>query len=104
MRLSFKKNKRETGRVGIGYPYPSTDIKVDRKVVGHIIPPTWQTKNNTWSIQIAVEKDDIHSDGNANCPWRWVFLKLEFDEEKDAREYLKNHTEGLFSLPLHYFD
>lgn len=89
-KLSFKKQAPMTGRAAVGHPYPDTDIKSDGKVVGHIAAPNWQTKGNEWSVWFQILKDERNDDGNDNCPWMNVRMKLRHDSEQDAREWIKN--------------
>ena len=41
-----------------------------------------------FKIRLAVIKDDINSDGNPNCVWKWISLKGEFSTPKEAKEFL----------------
>lgn len=91
MSLTFKKHPRATGRAAVGYPHQDVDIKWNKKVIGYIHAPTWQDKDNKWAIRLSTKKQDILEDGNANCTWKWVFLKTEFNSEEDARDYLKRN-------------
>jgi hypothetical protein len=104
MKLSFRKHPRESGRASIGHPYQSVDIKVDGKVVGHISPPNWQSKDNMWRAYVAVIKEDISEDGNPNCEWKWEQIRHLFLNEVDARDCLKTFKEDIFKLNLHYFE
>jgi len=104
MKISFKKQPRTTGLAGIGNSYQTTDIKVNKKIIGYIYPPTWRSKDNNWKINIAVEgctKDD------SNCSWRWVNLKYKPENESDGRIWIKKHLEKVLNdndLELHYFE
>lgn len=54
-KLSFKKEPRKTGLSSIGYPYQNVIIKVDKKYVGHIVAPNWQT-DGVWRVGFAIKK------------------------------------------------
>ncbi len=88
MKLSFKKEKKLTGLSSVGYPYQNVDIKVNKKKVGYISAPTWNN-GDLWRIRFSVVKKDIMEDGNPNCVWKWITLKVTFKNEDDAREYVK---------------
>ena len=57
MKFTFKKQPRETGLRAVGKPYPDTDIKVNKKRVGYISAPNWQTKSYAWLVRFAVKKE-----------------------------------------------
>lgn len=95
MKLSFKKQPKTTGRAGIGHPYSSTDILGDKKDVGIIVAPNWQTKDNLWRVRFVVEKNEVYNDGNKNCPWMWVGVKARFETEAEAREWVKANWDAI---------
>jgi hypothetical protein len=92
MGITFKKQPKETGLHSIGYPYPNVDIKLDKKTMGYISAPTWQTKN-VWNIYLSVKKSE--PDDNSNCDWKWVTVKKDFENEIEAREFIKGHIEEI---------
>lgn len=87
--ISFKRDAAITGLAGVGYSKQGSDIKVNKKVVGSIDAPNWQTKDNFFRISLMIIKDDINSDGNPNCPWKRIRLKNTFESDADAREFIK---------------
>jgi len=104
MRISFKKQPRETGLANAANPWPTTDIKVNKKIVGHIKPPTWMSDNKRWEINISIEGSEPN---NPNCSWRWISPKYKPDNESEGREWVKKHLENFLTknnLQLHYFD
>lgn len=104
VKLSFKKGEKPTGLWSIGHSHPDTEIKLDKKTFGHIIPPAWNTVNY-WRIHFAVIKPDINEDGNPNCEWRWREFKQEFETEPEAREYMKNNIEYILEhYKLYFFE
>lgn len=86
IKLSFKKEKPETGLASIGNPYPATQVKIDKKVVGMIYPPTWRSKDNLWHVRFSVKNNDN---------FHWITLKKRFDSEPEAREFIKTHIEAI---------
>lgn len=91
-KFTFKKQKRETGLSGVGYPNPNTDIKFNKKVCGTICAPNWQTEDHKWRIRLAVMKPEGMSE---NCDWKWISFKARFDTEQQAREWLQQNVDSL---------
>ena len=60
-------------------------IKLDGKEVGSI------GEDKPHKIRLMVVKDDINSDGNPNCPWKWITLKKESETMDAAKEWLNNN-------------
>ena len=101
LKFTFKKQPKETGLRAVGTPYPDTDIKVNKKAVGYISAPNWQTKTIAWKIRLAVKKE-ITTDDPAG--FKWVSAKKVFGSEADARQWIKENTEELSNLDLYYFE
>ncbi len=104
MKLSFKKHPKNTGLARIGSPHASVDIKVNKKRIGLIIPPSWNSSHYNWIIRLMVVKENILEDGNENCSWKWIQLKKHFETEGLAREFLNNHIDFLERLNLYFYD
>lgn len=95
MKLSFKKQPKETGLAGVGYPYQSVLIKADKLEVGLISAPNWRSKDSLWTIRLAKKKD--HS-------FVWITLKFKGENEDECRQYLKDNWEAICKeIPLHQF-
>lgn len=77
IKVTFKKQPRSKGLASVGEPYPSVDIKINKKCCGYIAAPTWMTKDNKWAIRLMVESDP---------QWKWVNCTKRFDSEQEARE------------------
>jgi len=102
MKLSFKKNPRETGLSGVAHPNPSTAIKGDKKQVGMIYPPSRWDNDYKWTISLACPKDKTENDP---CGFRWMKLKYRFDKEAEAREWLKANWDRIITTyKLHQFE
>lgn len=99
MKISFRKQPQPTGLAAVGHPYPATEIKVDRKVVGHITPPNWQTEGHDWGVSIAVKREPTP---DSPCPWRWVRFKRRFPSEPDARQFVVDKL--AWALEKHRFE
>jgi len=87
--ISFKYIPFPTGLAGVGYSKRSINIKVNKKVVGCIDAPNYNTPDNLYRLRFQVIKKDINEDGNPNCTWRWMFLKKKFETSDEAKEYTK---------------
>lgn len=92
MKLSFKKDARETGLAGVGRPNPDTFIKADKKRIGTIVAPTFITKDNLWSVSLMVKREPTPRDP---CDFQWISFKARFAEEADAREWIKKYWDAL---------
>jgi hypothetical protein len=101
MKITFKKQPRETGLSAVGRPYPDVHVKVDKKRVGILHAPIYSTKDRKWGIQIAVEVRK-----HVNCSWSWTSCQQRFDNEEKAREGAKLFIEQIVKsgLELHYFE
>ena len=102
MKFTFKKQPRETGLRAVGRPYPDTDIKVNKKIVGYISAPNWQTKGHAWRVRFAVKKESTID--NPAC-FKWFSVSESFESEGDARQWIKdNNSEELSKLDLYFFE
>ena len=96
MKFTFRKEKPETGLANVGNPYPDTEIKVNKKVVGSIVPPSWRSSDNKWRIRLAVKKGDS---------WVWTKILVPFDDEPAARKWLNDHAAQIEKeFSLHSFE
>ena len=105
--ISFKRYAALTGRAAVGYSHQSVVVKVNKKEVGTINAPNWNTKDNYWRIRIAFEKVDINSDGNPNSTWNLWKIGGLYENEDAARQYLKENLKQVIEdigLNLHFFD
>jgi hypothetical protein len=62
-------------------------IKLDGKQVGSI------GDEAPHKIRLMVIKDDIMSDGNKNCPWKWITLKKDSNTMDEAKTWLNANAE-----------
>ena len=93
---------KETGLRAVGHPNPSTDIKLNGKTIGHINPPSWETKDDKWSIALAIKKPATKEEP---ADWKWIFFKARFDSEEDGRTWIMAHFDSLKSkYQLHQFE
>lgn len=97
--FTFKKEPCETGLAGVGNPNPSTIIKLKKRQVGSINGPNWNSDDDKWHVRLIIkdEKEEY-------CGWKWVKLKVTFDDEPSARVYLNEHHERIMALNLHQLD
>lgn len=86
MKFTFKTEK-PTGRYRSFYS-PHHYIKLKGVMVGTI------GHEHPHKIRLMVVKDDIAEDGNPNCKWKWITLKVESESVMMAKAWLqeKIHT------------
>jgi hypothetical protein len=89
MKLSFKKDKKETGLAGVANPFPLTFIKGDKKLVGYIHHPRFADEANKWYLMFMV-KDQTQRSG-----WKWITLTARFDSEEQGREFVMKHWNAI---------
>jgi hypothetical protein len=95
-KFTFKKEKRETGLASIGAGDPPTDIKLEKKIVGTIVGPTWRSEDNLWRVRLMKKSDAPEDHG-----WKWTTLKATFENEPAARVYLNENFDRVVALGLH---
>lgn len=95
--FTFKKGKRTTGMRGIGESTPSTIIKISKKEVGYIYTDdSWHGSNDgKWKIKFKIPASEQAKRRNPNKFWTWGGVKVEFDSEQEARDWLKQHFNKL---------
>lgn len=86
-KFTFRTDK-STGKWRSFYP-DSHYIKLNGIDVGQI------SNESPYAILLRIIKDDINSDGNPNCEWRWAKLKVENKSLADAKNWLNEHFESL---------
>jgi hypothetical protein len=91
MKVTFKKEARQTGLAGIGYTNPNTLVKVDGKIVGYISGPWWQSKDDLWHIHFSVIKTS--PEDNPNCNWKWINIRDALQTEPEARTHILKNIE-----------
>jgi len=97
-KFTYKKQPAGRGLVSVGNPHSTTEIKHNKKVVGHITGPNWQSPDNLWRVRLVVLDEKEH------CIWKWVTLKKTFSTEPDARVFLNQHAAELVAMGLYHFD
>jgi hypothetical protein len=95
-KFTFKKHPRRTGLSGVGYPHQSVDIKFNRHRVGVISAPSWETKDNRWTVGVMIV------DETAELPWRWTWFKKRFENEQAARDWANENAERIVALGLYH--
>ena len=94
-KLSFKKQPEPTGKWKSLEFRRTFDIKLDGLICGHISSP--QPPYEPWKIKLMIIKADIKEDGNANCTWKWITFKSEFNEAQQAKDWVREHWESITS-------
>ena len=87
MKFTFKTEK-PTGKWK-SFDKPHHIIKLNKKEVGNII------HGKQFTIRLLVIKEDIMSDGNPNCEWKWITLLAENNTLEDAKFYLNQNIKQI---------
>jgi hypothetical protein len=92
-KFTFKVH-RPTGRYR-SFSNSYTDIKFKGNVCGSIAKKDIKD-TYVYKVKFQIIKDDINSDGNPNCIWRWITLAKEFSTEDQAREWVNKILTQLY--------
>lgn len=63
-------------------------IKYNNEEVGRIT-------DNEWKIKLTIIKDDINSDGNPNCTWKWITLGKKSESLQEAKDFLNQNIDKI---------
>ena len=75
-----------------------TTIKLNKKEVGYISENDYKN----YRVYFAVKKEKTEKNP---CCFKWIRVNCHFDNEKEAREYIKENNDRIQEkLNLHYFD
>ena len=97
------KTEQPTGQYRSFYS-PVHNIKYDKKVCGHLTGDNLTSDENV-KIKLAVVKKDINEDNNPNCSWKWIQIKETFATLQEAKDWLNENRERIFSqFDLYLFD
>lgn len=95
MPFTYRKQPRETGLRGIVEPYPKTDVKLKKLLVGHINPPS-RYNGDKWNVSLAVKE---------GTNFRWITFKAKFEDEPEARVWLDTRSESIIkTYDLYQFE
>ena len=89
MKFTFKKDVPE-GPYN-SFEMGSTDIKLKKKVVGHISErrPDYQ-----WTVSFAIKKEKTKQ---KPAPFKWIKLIHPFESEKRARKFCQDHADEIIN-------
>ncbi len=65
------------------------EIKLNKKVVGLI------TYGAPHIIRFMVNKDTLSEDGNPNCPWKWIQMKMRFSSLDEAKKWIRDNNDKI---------
>lgn len=85
MKVTFKTEKPKGKWAWLDNP--TTYIKVDKQNIGNFDTD----ENDKITIRLRIIKDDINSDGNPNCTWKWIQLKKVSDTLEEAKQFVIDH-------------
>jgi len=91
-KFTFKTTKA-TGRFR-SFSHDTHDIKLNNKIVGQISDAK---SDIPFDISLIVKKNDINSDGNPNCVWKWIRLKKKSNSLQEAKDFLNEHVDSLLA-------
>jgi hypothetical protein len=89
IKFTFKTH-RETGSYAWLHP-AYNNILLNKENVGSI------DDKKPHQIKLMVMKKDIMEDGNPNCPWKWITLKLESETLDDAKTFLNENIDAILT-------
>lgn len=91
IKFTFKRNGRPKGLAKVVHQ-DTWKIKLNKKWIGTIY--------SDYSIGLMVIKKDPNEDGNPNCKWKWIKLKVKPQLLEEAKEYINNNAEQIYNLGL----
>ena len=93
-KFTFKKNP------GGSWDNDTHYIKYKKKKCGSITKGRY---DKNWTIGFIIKKDK--PDENPNCDWKWIILKKKFEKPNEAKTFLNDNKEGIFSTyNIHFFE
>lgn len=81
------KTEKPTGKYR-SFGKNNNNILLTRKLVGLIDP-------DNFKIRLMIVKDDINSDGNPNCIWKWITLSKNSETLEDAQKFLNDNINAI---------
>ena len=97
MKFTFKKYI-PTGRYK-SFELKYTDIKLKKKVIGHI---SELRDSHKYRVSFAIKKEKTKKDP---APFKWVSFKKQFDTEKEARDFVNDDPQAIQDkLDLYSFE
>ena len=95
MKFTFKKHPKEKGLAHVAHPYPVIDIKLDKKIIGTIYPPNWDSADRVWKVSVRKKVVPTPADP---CAWKNITFKARFLSEDKAREWVESNLESALDL------
>lgn len=89
------KTEQPTGQWSSFYS-PTHLIKYNKKVCGNLSGDNLASDRNV-KIRLSIIKKDINEDNNPNCTWRWIQFKKVFTTLQEAKNWLNENREKIFS-------
>jgi len=104
IKVTFKKHEALRGLMAIGYPYTSSDMKINKKVFGSIYAPNWTTPDNKWTIAFMV-KNGKYDPSEGGADWIWLRIKKKFDSESEAKQWIQNNIDYIvLRYEIHFLE
>lgn len=98
--FTFKKNI-PTGKYK-SFETESHEIKIKRKLVGHINQPSHFSNEEDFYVMFSIKKEATK---NSPASFKWITLKRRFKTADEAKTFLNKNFERLTKqFDLYYFD
>lgn len=100
-KLTFKRGPKPTGLYAVGNPYTSTDIKLNKVVVGFIAPPSSGAslrQEPNWRVWTKRRKEVTRE---SPCPFTNVCFTAKFDSEQAARDWVTRNAAQIIAIGLY---
>ena len=94
VKFTFKKQPLASGLAGVGHPYPTVDVKLNKKTFGVIYPANHSRHH--WTVGYAVR--------SGSDSFEWVFPRNKFNNEQEARDWLQANAEKIIKETLYFFE
>lgn len=85
------KTVRPTGSYSSFYP-ESHHIKFKKYIVGQI------DDKSPRKIRLHVMKNDVITDDNPNCDWKWIQFRKDFNSIEEAKVWLNESIDSIMNL------
>lgn len=92
--LTFRRHPKATGVARVVEPWPCTEIKMGRKVVGILRPPNWHGPPDQWTANFMIRRQPTKEDPR---PFTWRRMKHRWDTENQARAWLEQNFTSIRS-------
>lgn len=94
---TFKNDTPPDGLMRVGWQM-GADIKYEKKICGHIYPPSRYTEEYNYKVSLMVHTEDMRD-------WKWITFKARFPSLKEAKQWCKDNWQVILQKhDLHYLE